>query len=359
MHFAYVPMEPADTALMLTWFGEAQFHLLAYERPRLMMALPARARRKALRLLRVEAGYLWGLDDWYDDGLQAQLHALDRLHRFDAVLVEYVFMSKAFEAFSSPTLKVLDTHDRFALRHRAYLAAGQRPQWFSITPEDECLGLRRADVVLAIQDNEAAAFRQQLRGTATSVITLGHILDLQQQVVPAAGAAAVFLGSANSINIDAASYFVREVLPRVRARRPGFALVLAGDVCDAVPNTVGVVKLGRVADVKDAFALGALAVNPVRVGTGINIKLLESLAAGLPNVCTLSGARGLERHHGRAMLVVPDNDPAAMARAIESVLSDPRTAAALASAARQLAVDWNEEQTGYLRAALRYSERPS
>jgi hypothetical protein len=54
-------------------------------------------------------------------------------------------------------------------------------------------------------------------------------------------------------------------------------------------------KLGRVDRVAEGFARGAMAVNPVRVGTGINIKLLESLAAG-PNVCSASGARSFAEY---------------------------------------------------------------
>ena len=73
--------------------------------------------------------------------------------------------------------KVLDTHDRFALRHRAYLAAGQQPHWLSTMLEQESIGLRRAHVVLAMQDNEAAEFRQQLTGATTRVLTVGHLLD--------------------------------------------------------------------------------------------------------------------------------------------------------------------------------------
>ena len=107
--------------------------------------------------------------------------------------------------------------------------------------------------------------------------------------------------------------------------------MLAGDVCDRVPDGPGVKKLGRVDAVEDAFARGAVAVNPVRLGTGINVKLLESLAAGLPTVCSKSGARGLDRP-GDGMLVVPDRDPAAMARA-DRCLRIPRSRTASPPAA--------------------------
>jgi glycosyltransferase involved in cell wall biosynthesis len=358
VHFAYVPFEAASAEAMRAWFGAGRFHALPYRPPRTMTSVPVRVRRKMLRLAGRETGHLWRLDDWYDDSLQGELAALHAAHAFDCVFVEYVFMSKALDAFPAALLKVLDTHDRFALRHRAYLAAGRPPQWFSTTADEEAAGLARADVVLAIQDEEAGAFRRQLVGAATRVVTVGHLLDLRRRVAPAAGPAAVFLASDNPINVDAARFFMSEVLPRVRAARPGFTLVLAGDVCDRVPDGPGVRKLGRVDAVEDAFARGAVAVNPVRLGTGINVKLLESLAAGLPTVCSRSGARGIDRP-GDGMLVVPDRDPAAMARAVGSVLADPALADRLAAGGRRMAEAWHARQVESLRAVLRGSERPA
>ena len=85
-HFAYVPLESADIAAILAWFGEGRFILPLYKPLRSMMGVSARLRRKALKLLHREAGYLWGLDDWYDDGLQEQLFTLHRAHRFDPVV---------------------------------------------------------------------------------------------------------------------------------------------------------------------------------------------------------------------------------------------------------------------------------
>jgi glycosyltransferase involved in cell wall biosynthesis len=286
------------------------------------------------------SAYVSGVDDWYDAGLTPQLEALHAQHGFDAVCVEYVFMSKALQAFPAGVVKILDTHDHFADRHLHYLRAGKQPEWFSTTPEDERCGLSRADVVLAIQDCEAALFASALQGRGR-VVTVGHLLDMSQSVLLADAPSAVFVASGNSINVDGANAFIAEVLPLVRAEIADFELWLAGDVCLHVLDAPGVHKLGRVESVAQTYAQGALAVNPVRMGTGLNIKTMECLALGVPLVATASGSRGLENLRGRAFLVVADDGSEAMASEVIRVLRDDRLRASLVHEALNAAHQWN------------------
>jgi glycosyltransferase involved in cell wall biosynthesis len=248
-------------------------------------------------------------------------------------------------------VKILDTHDRFADRHLHYLRAGKQPEWFSTTPEGELTGLARADVVLTIQDSEAALFASALRGQ-TQVLTVGHLLDMSQSVLLAEAPRAVFVASGNSINVDGANAFIAEVLPLVRAEIADFELWLAGDVCAHASDAPGVRKLGRVNSVAQTYAQGALAVNPVRMGTGLNIKTMECLALGVPLVATASGSRGLEKLRGTAFLSVDDNDPAAMAAAVIRVLRDSVLRTALGQAALTAAREWNQAQLCNLAQAL-------
>jgi hypothetical protein len=53
--------------------------------------------------------------------------------------------------------------------------------------------------------------------------------------------------------------------------------------CEARPG-------GRIAD---AFALASISINPIIKGTGVKIKLLESLSLGIPTVSTEHGVRGV------------------------------------------------------------------
>jgi len=86
--------------------------------------------------------------------------------------------------------------------------------------------------------------------------------------------------------------FLRDVMPLVRREVPDFELVLAGDICKRIPDGPGIVRLGRVRDVRDAYLQAAMSLNPVRGGTGFCIKSLEAVAYGSPLVATPAGSRG-------------------------------------------------------------------
>jgi polysaccharide biosynthesis protein PslH len=359
VHYAVMPTTVGDDAAMAAYFGPERFHRLPWQPTRALTSPIAMLKRRIAALAGSERAWMWHLDDWIDPGLLPALRALQSAHAFEAVCVEYVFLTRAFDAFPPTALRILDTHDRFAMRHRTYLASGQTPQWFSTTEAEETEGLRRADLVIAIQDREAELFRAQLaahpgkrRDRSPQVTTVGHLLDLSTIVSAPDTDSAVILGSANPLNVEPARWFVAEVLPRIRAQRADFTLFLAGDVCNGVGDAPGVVKLGRVAHVNDAFGRAAITINPVRGGTGINIKLLEALAAGVPNLSTESGLRGLEALRGHAIRVVPDHDAQGFADAVLALRADRSAATALGLAGRRAAEEWNRNQTAALAAAL-------
>lgn len=349
VHFALASLAKPDLAAVRALFG-ATLHVLDCREPDAVGGFLPRLKRRLLRLIGNEAAYTWALDDYYDPALTPQIAALCAREKFDAAFVEYVYMSKAFEAMPAGILKIIDTHDRFALRHRTFLDAGLEPQWFSTSVAEENAGFRRADYILAIQEGEAEIFARQL-GEPDRVIAVGHLLDLQARIVPATAPSAVFLASGNPINIDAARYFIDSVLPLVLRDKPDFKFLLAGDVGNGFTNSgKAVVCLGRVPFIGDAFRAASIAVNPVRVGTGLSIKMMEALACGAACISSATGSRGLERHRDTAFELVPDDDPAAMAAAVLALLANPTRARQLGDAGFALAEDWNRQQlTGLVR----------
>lgn len=350
VHVLVAPREQNDPAAMAAWLGE-RLHLISYRRPARVEALIPKLIRWGRQSVDPDARYTWGIDDWYDPGLDVEIDRLHLSHRFDAVIVEYVFFSRALERFGSEVLKVVDTHDRFSLRHRLYLEIGLPPQFFSCTEEEEARGLNRADLVLAIQDTERAFFS---RICHKEVITVGHFVTVEPQFEPDRlqdGFNILFVGSANPINLDGIRAFVAQVWPLLRQRIPSAQLLLAGGVCNAEAGGDSIVRLGFVDDVRSAYRQAHVVINPVRQGTGLNIKSIEALGYGMPLVSSSAGARGLESAHGRALLIA--DTPGEVVAAMERIRSEGDMRRNLSAQALAFAATWNTNALGRLAIMLR------
>lgn len=359
LHFIYVDTPIAadfNSTAHEAEFGCGYLHLISRQPSRFETRLVGdlsieaeviafRAVRKVHRLLGRDSGFYNHLDEFYYPEIGRQVRDIQRRLKIDAVIVEYAFHSRAFLGLPNDVLRILDTHDSFADRHKAFVnTANKYGYWFSVPPAVECRAFRRAHVVVAIQEQEEQAFRQQLGEKPPVLATVSHILDLAGKVEDLASSDFLFLGSGNDANIISLKGFLRNVMPLVRAARPDIRLVLAGGICGKIEDGDGIVKLGRVDNLKEAFTRAPLSINPITLGTGINIKLLDALAAGVPTISTRTGARGLSERYRRGVVIVGDNDHQAFADAILQLASSRDQRQELGNKAFEDAIEWNRRQ---------------
>ncbi len=152
---------------------------------------------------------------------------------------------------------------------------------------------------------------------------------------------AVFFGSWHPPNLDAA-----ELIAEVAAEVPEVLFLSCGGHGDAFRDRIvppNLVFAGNVSARIKAKLLAAadVALNPMRTGSGTNLKLIEYLTAGVPVVSTPFGARGVDVVDGEHLLLAP---PERFAAAVRAVLADPAAAARRAEAGRALAAagfDWS------------------
>lgn len=100
----------------------------------------------------------------------------------------------------------------------------------------------------------------------------------------------LFLGNMNyPPNVDGAVHLVEDILPLVKAVIPEVRVLIAG----ANPHrqvralkAEGVEVSGWVEDVREAYASAKVFVAPMRIGTGLQNKILEALSMELPCITT-------------------------------------------------------------------------
>ena len=236
------------------------------------------------------------LDDWDDPAVAQAALALHRQFGFGAVVANYVWFSGVLEAFDDDVIKVLDTHDVFGDRDLRMREAGLAPDWFFTTRAEEARGLARADIVLAIQEQEAAEFRALGH---KDVRVIGHPLArrfrhrrAREDGRPVIG----YLASGNPHNVGA--FVALQEQFRGRPARTDRRFVLAGTICRQLPSAVPPFEVLGSLDHTDPFYDRVdVVLNPMATGTGLKIKSVEALFQGVPLVATGNAMIGLPSLH--------------------------------------------------------------
>jgi glycosyltransferase involved in cell wall biosynthesis len=119
-----------------------------------------------------------------------------------------------------------------------------------------------------------------------------------------------------------------KALPAIRAEHPDAVLVVLGEGPQREElRAEGVYLPGRVGDIAAWYRRAELLVHPAR-WEGFGIALLEAMLAGKPIVATRISAAPEIVDDGVTGLLVPPEDPAALAAAVNEFLADPLRAAA-------------------------------
>lgn len=206
---------------------------------------------------------------------------------------------------------------------------------------------RRLAAVTALTAADAARLEQLSGRDDIAPIPAPFPDRLPQASRPLAGSpAVVLLGSGGWLpNRDAVDWFLASVWPAVRSVLPGAALHLFGGATDhrkAQQRDPGLRRLGvhaspALADSRDAFGPGSILVVPLRLGSGVRIKILEAWARGIPVVATPEAAAGLDAANERDLLL--GSSPGELAAGIQQVSTSPELRGRLIAGGRQALTD--------------------
>ena len=132
-------------------------------------------------------------------------------------------------------------------------------------------------------------------------------------------------------NVDAAKYLVKDIMPRVWERHPEARVLISGtNPAKEVKRLAGerVVITGRVDDIRRSYAQSRVFVAPMRMGSGMQNKLLEAMAMHLPCVTTKIASDALGTEQGLHLLVGQNADD--VAQKICQLLGDEEFACQIA-----------------------------
>lgn len=292
------------------------------------------------RMLEIGKSVYYSVDELIPNGFMEYLKKLQKENEFNIVIAEYVTSSKALTVFGSNVLKIIDTHDILTDRNKIYEQLKQKPTGVYLKKGQEIKGLKRADILFAIQDKEAKIFREWLPDK--KVYTIGNQVQILSPHVTK-NKNILFVGSSNLLNKIAADFCIKNLSSLLE--KNGGKLLMAGKVCDYFPNCTQYEKIGYVPDLSTIYKNVRAVVNPVQGGTGLNIKSIEALGFAKPLITTKVGAKGLPKE----VLSIADNVEEFQKKVVQ-IINDDEIVSQMSLSAYEFATHYNREVRRGLRS---------
>lgn len=250
---------------------------------------------------------------YYSPQMVETVESLTRREKFDCIVCDFLSTSQNMPDLSQAVLFQHNVEAVIWKRHaeratnpvvRAYFGMQARKMYDY--ERDVC---RKSKSIIAVSDADATRMRNDYGAARVSPVPTGVDLEYFSPRPSECAADLVFVGSMDWLpNVEGVTWFAREILPRIRERRPETTLAVVGrkpgrEVLDMAERDSRIKITGTVPDVRPYMWGAAISIVPLRIGGGTRLKIYEAMAAKIPVVSTTIGAEGLEYQNGENIVI--------------------------------------------------------
>lgn len=277
------------------------------------------------------SGGSYFLERYYNVAASAQLTALIAERKFDLIQIEGLYsfplLSKRIWfwgeslCLSIPELQqagVPVVYRAHNVEHEIWMRlANNEPNWFKRyylkiqskrLRKEEQKAIRSVDAVVGISQTDCDYF-----GANSTIQVHLHLpsvktaLKVEIKIQPAA----IFhIGSMEwDANVQGVTWFLSKVWPQLKSEVPDLVFHVAGKGIMGHKNLffqTDVINHGEVSDATAFMQAHGIGVVPLLAGSGIRMKLIESLSLGIPCVATPVAVQGLPIEKGKHVVVAAD-----------------------------------------------------
>ena len=296
-----------------------------------------------------------------------RLAELLKKEHFDVVQLEMLYMAPYVSTIRahSKAMVVLRAHnvehkiwERIAKETKFFLKRWYINHLAKTLKEYELNALETVDGIAAITRKDAAFFRKYCSKPIVDIPYGIYPEEFTPKFEIEDKPKFYHIGSMNWMpNEEGIRWFIDEVLPKTVEKVPDFVYHLAGR---NMPEWLKELKdphihvVGEVPDAKAFVADHDVAIVPLLSGSGLRIKIIESMALGKTVITTRVGAEGILYNEDENLIIAENK--AKMVEAIRSLNENPETAVRIGQAARKLVEETYDNRKIIARLLMFYEQ---
>lgn len=247
---------------------------------------------------------------------------LDSLRWADVVLVEAPWQFAFCYRHASNAKVVLATHNLEFVKSASHAeAAGLIPErsiWHRYTVAMERFAVSRADLILAVSEEDRRGFMLQYDVPACRSVVIPNGADTERFCPVSAERRSLLRRKLELPDRPTVVYLAANAKPPHRAglawvrrlaeRMPGCTFLIVGGIFGAPERQNNVIATGRIEDPASYLQAADISLCPIEFGGGTKIKMIESMAVGLPTVVFEETRFGTNARHGEHVWVVEKDE---------------------------------------------------
>lgn len=266
----------------------------------------------------------------FSDGFMQHVHDLCERERFDCVQVEFFSHFPFRMLFPANVRTIFVEHEIQFVRIANEMALFKDVTWndrvlYERKKNEELSEIATFDRIITLTETDRNILSEYIPADRISV-SPAVISEAANMPFKECGCEFAFVGGASHTpNLDAMVWFCKSIVPLLREKGFPFKLYVVGEWKRSLVRSFSkkcpeVVFTGYVDDLK-AFLNGKISIVPVRIGSGMRIKILDAIHSMSPFITTAKGVEGQDFWDKEECLICETAEE--FASAMISLASDP------------------------------------
>jgi glycosyltransferase involved in cell wall biosynthesis len=251
--------------------------------------------------------------DFAYDGMKSFFREIITKNKYDFILISYVYWANLLEVeIPYKTCRILTMED-FITQNLFDTYKGKIDVGKFLNEEIRRVNL--FDRVICLSHEEQSFFSRFASNPVYYYLPV--FMESKPKKAVAKEYDILFVGFDNFSNRNGLDWFFNGVYPLLEKN---LKILIAGKISKFVPHLPNVTCVDYFEDIGDAYARSRITINPLQDGTGMKVKMIESMSYGVPIVNTPRGLCGIKPVLLHDFIIA--EEPSEFARQINKLISD-------------------------------------